>query len=849
MAKKSDEDERKQAGNPSPEINDILTRSPAVAFIWRHAANWPVEYVSNNVQTIFGWHRDDFVTGRISYAQIIFPEDLPRVEKEVRHAAASPAITKFRHEPYRVVARDGSVKWVDDHTTILRDEDGGVAAYEGILLDITDRKLIEKKLRLIEFSVDQAAEGAVWLDADGHLVHANEAECKRLGYSREELLGLSVFDIDSSITPAAWAEKWEELRKADTISVETRHRTKTGKHIRVESSVKFIDFNGAEFCYCISRDITKRKKTEEALARRLAALTRPLEDAGDVTFEDLFDLKDIQRLQDQFAEAVGVASIITHTDGTPITQPSSFCRLCRDIIRKTPKGQINCYNSDAALGQARPDGPIIQPCMSSGLWDAGAGITVGGRHIANWLIGQVRDETQADETMRAYAREIGADETEFIEAFHEVPAMSRDRFASVARVLFTLANQLSTMAYQNVQQARFISERNRAEKEKETLQAQFQQAQKLESVGRLAGGVAHDLNNLLSPILGYSDLLLDDLDREGRNREYAQTIMEAGLRARDIVRQLLAFSRKQTMEVIPIDLNKMLARFQKLLRRTIREDIHIRITSDPSLPLIKGDMGQLEQVVMNMAVNAQDAMPDGGLLSMETALTTLDEEDLVDGLDLVKGAYVTLAINDTGEGMDEETRQHVFEPFFSTKKADGTGLGLATAYGIIKQHGGDIWAYSKPGEGTIFKIYLPASDTAAGEKPPPEPAETPRGTETILLVEDNDQVRKMTANLLSRQGYHVLQAENGKKALELLRNHVEKVQLLLTDVVMPEMNGKDLFLRASEIAPGLRVLYMSGYTNDVIAHRGVLEAGANFIHKPFSIRGLSKKIREALAGE
>jgi signal transduction histidine kinase len=484
--------------------------------------------------------------------------------------------------------------------------------------------------------------------------------------------------------------------------------------------------------------------------------------------------------------------------------------------------------------------------MSSGLWDAGAGITVGGRHIANWLIGQVRDETQTDEYMKGYAREIGADEEAFLKAFHEVPAMPRERFASVARVLYTLANQLSTMAYQNVQQARFISERNRAEKEKESLQAQFQQAQKLESVGRLAGGVAHDLNNLLSPIIGYSEIFLDELEKMDHRREYAQIILEAGVRARDIVRQLLAFSRKQTMELRPIDLNDMLGRFQTLLRRTIREDIHIRMVAAPSLPPVKGDMGQLEQVVMNLVVNAQDAMPDGGALSMETALVTLADGEHIDRLDLTKGVYVMLAISDTGHGMDEETRQNIFEPFFSTKGEHGTGLGLATVYGIVKQHHGGIWVYSEPGKGTTFKIYLPAIDGAVAEKSASESGEARQGSETILLVEDNDQVRKMTANILSRRGYQVFQAENGKNALKLLEARADGVALLLTDVVMPEMNGKDLYLKAVEINPDIRVLYMSGYTDDVIAHRGVLEAGVNFIQKPFSVRGLTTKIREVL---
>jgi PAS domain S-box-containing protein len=710
-----------------------------------------------------------------------------------------------------------------------------------------DQKSLAEKLQLIQFSLDNAMEGIVWISRNGRIIYVNHTECQRLGYSREEMLEKSVFDIDPSITPEAWAANWQTLKKAGDTTLETRHRTRTGEFIPVEISNKHIELGENEFAFSFSRDITERKLVQEALEKRLVALTRPLEDSGGITFEELFSLEDIQQLQDQFAAATGVASIITRTDGSPITRPSKFCRLCSNIIRGTEKGRENCYKSDAALGRVNTDGPIIQPCMSSGLWDAGASITVGGRHIANWLIGQVRDKTQTDEIMAAYAREIGADEEAFLNAFHEVSAMSKERFEAVAQVLFTLAKQLSNTAYQNVQQARFITERDRAEKEKESLQAQFQQAQKLESVGRLAGGVAHDLNNLLAPILGYSEMLLDDLESGDPQWDSLQSIMDAGIRARDIVRQLLAFSRKQTMEFKPVNLNDMLARFEKLLRRTIREDITINIIPAPTLSHVMGDIGQLEQMVMNLVVNAQDAMPDGGLLSIETGMMTLEDGDAAIRRDLAEGSYILFAVSDTGSGIDPETRKHIFEPFFSTKGDMGTGLGLATVYGIVKQHGGSIWVYSEIGSGTTFKVYLPASEKGGTPEKSQEPGEAiPGGFETILLVEDNDQVRRMTGSILKKRGYHILQAENGKKALSLLNRHGTPVHLLLTDVVMPEMNGKDLYIEASKIQPDIRVLYMSGYTDDVIAHRGVLDQDIDFIQKPFSVRGLTTKVRDVL---
>jgi two-component system cell cycle sensor histidine kinase/response regulator CckA len=393
-----------------------------------------------------------------------------------------------------------------------------------------------------------------------------------------------------------------------------------------------------------------------------------------------------------------------------------------------------------------------------------------------------------------------------------------------------------------------ITERKRAEQEKVRLEEQFHQSQKLESIGRLAGGVAHDLNNLLTPILGYGEMLLTDTVGDDPRSEWLEQMVRAGKRAQSLVRQLLAFSRKQTLEFKHIDLNSLLRNFEKLLRRTIREDVAIHMVLARSLPPIRGDVGQLEQVVMNLAVNAQDAMPDGGALTIETGGVELDESYTAEHEGVTPGRYVMLVVSDTGCGMDVETYGHLFEPFFTTKGKDkGTGLGLATVYGIVKQHGGNVWAYSEPGLGATFKVYLPV----ATESPVVEESDlrTPSGlggSETIMLVEDDEQVRNLVLAILKRQGYTVLVAESGKEALELLEGHDGSVQLLLTDVVLPEMNGKQLFERVSGAYPDVKVLYMSGYPENVIAHRGVMEPGIHFIQKPFTVRALAAKVREVL---
>jgi PAS domain S-box-containing protein len=395
---------------------------------------------------------------------------------------------------------------------------------------------------------------------------------------------------------------------------------------------------------------------------------------------------------------------------------------------------------------------------------------------------------------------------------------------------------------------RDISQRKESESEKQRLEEQLRQAQKLEAVGRLAGGVAHDFNNLLSVILGYGELVLQDMHREHPAYGPLQQIYQAGLRARDLTRQLLAFSRKQVLEMQVVDLNAVVRGFEKLLRRVIGEDIELKLVLTSQPLAIKADTSQLEQVLMNLAVNARDAMPEGGTLTIETAVVELDREYAAQKTSVVPGTYALIAVSDTGCGMDRDTMGLIFEPFFTTKPRDkGTGLGLATSYGIVKQHNGNIWVYSEPGQGTTFRIYLPlpeekgVTDQSLAE----EPADL-CGNETILLVEDDEPLRNLTFAILRRQGYTVLVAENGQAALTMLDNFAGPVHLVLTDVVMPGMSGRDLGARIAARIPDMKVLFMSGYTDNVIAHSGVLDEGVNFIQKPFTAQALAVMIRKAL---
>jgi PAS domain S-box-containing protein len=383
--------------------------------------------------------------------------------------------------------------------------------------------------------------------------------------------------------------------------------------------------------------------------------------------------------------------------------------------------------------------------------------------------------------------------------------------------------------------------------ERKQLEEQLRQSQKMEAIGRLAGGIAHDFNNLLTIISGYSDLLQENLKEGDRMRAHVDEIKKASLRAATLTRQLLAFSRSQVLAPQVLDLNSVVANVEKMLRRLIGEDVELVTVLGGDLGRIKADPGQLEQVIMNLVVNARDAMPQGGKLTIETADVELDDAYARSHMTVEPGRYVMLGVSDTGTGMDRETQAHIFEPFFTTKeKGKGTGLGLATVYGIIKQSGGYVWVYSEPGQGATFKIYLPrieAPAAAAAASPSLSPSQ---GHETILLAEDEPALRALARRVLESKGYKVLEARNGEDALIVADQNPGMVDLLLTDVVMPGMSGRELAEQLHFKNRNLKVLYMSGYTDDAIVHHGVLGSGMAFLQKPFTPEGMARRVRDVL---
>jgi two-component system, cell cycle sensor histidine kinase and response regulator CckA len=369
----------------------------------------------------------------------------------------------------------------------------------------------------------------------------------------------------------------------------------------------------------------------------------------------------------------------------------------------------------------------------------------------------------------------------------------------------------------------------------------------MEAVGRLAGGVAHDFNNLLMVIGGYAEVILSQLDLSHPLHEKGRAIQLAADRATTLTRQLLAFSRKQLLELKVIDVNAIVQDMERLLRPLIGENVEFTTILETAAAHTRADAGQLEQVLMNLVVNAKDAMPEGGKLTIQTQNTVVDENHRRGQQFIRPGRYVTLSVTDTGMGMDRETQSRIFEPFFTTKeKGKGTGLGLSTVYGIVKQTGGYVMVQSEIGRGTTFHIYLPLVEEAAEKHSDSAPDNASGGTETILLVEDEESVRQLVRDTLTAKGYKVIDAENGEAGLAAAKSHKGKINLVITDVVMPGMGGRELVKQLATTHPGTKVLYLSGYTEDAIVSDGSIEKGTAFLQKPFTLQNLSRKVREVL---
>ncbi len=633
---------------------------------------------------------------------------------------------------------------------------------------VAEERPDEGALQLTQLTVDRAADYIFWVGADGCIVYANESACRRYGYSQYELIGLGIGEISPRLSGDSWQLRWQEIKQGGVSTIETVHRAKSGELFPVEVAANYVAHLGCEYDIAFARDISERKRAEEKL--RLSELS-------------------VDRAAD-LIHWIG-------RDGRILFANEASCR--RDGYSREEMLCLSISDLDPALG------PHSWPAIWQRLKDAGS-LTLEAVHRTK--------------TGELYPVEISANYVE--EGGREYDFVF----------------------------ARDITERKAAEEALRLSEEQLRQSQKMEAIGQLAGGIAHDFNNLLTAIIGYSDLILRSPEGAGESlRGDVQEIKHAADRASDLTRQILAFSRRQALRPEVRSLNEIVAGAERLLGRTLGEHIELVTLLRPDLGLVEVDTSQFEQVLMNLAVNARDAMPAGGKLTVETANVELDPEYCLGHAGTTPGPHVMLAVSDNGVGMDEETRACAFEPFFTTKEQGrGTGLGLSTVHGIVSQSGGSVFLYSEPGKGTAVKVYLPR----VGE-PKKRQSSTVRapgsvtGDETILLVEDEKAVRNLAARILERLGYQVVTAASGDEALPLLENPDYLFDMLLTDVVLPgTMQGNELAQAARLLRPSMPVLYMSGYTRDAIVHAGRLDEGVNYLEKPFTPDGLARSLRKVL---
>ena len=726
-------------------------------------------YLNPEFTRLYGYSRDEVLgkeTPRILKSGLLSKKEYKNFWDTI--LAKGTATGEFVNK-----TKDGRFLTVAVSANPILGEDGEVTGFLAIQRDISGGKDAERALQESEErlrSVFRVAPIGIGIVRDRNLIDVNEEVCRMVGRPREELEGNSSRLLYASHEDfeEVGREKYAQIEEFGTGTVETRWLHADGRTLDIILTSTPIDradlSKGVIFT---AADITRRKKSEEALRRSEQRFRNVIEQSSDaiyILFEGRFDL-----VNQRFCEMTGVTPEEVRRPGFQfweLVAPESV-PVVEDRQRRREEGQEVPGLYDFSI--QRKDGTRIHVEASVKEIDYR-----GGRAV----LGLLRDVTEQEKT----------------------------------------------------------EERLRG-------------SQRMEALGRLSGGVAHDLNNLLTPILGYGDLLLDDLGPDDRRREAAEEIVRAGVRARDLVRQLLAFGRRQTLEFSGVDLNHLVSGFESLLRRTVREDIEIELRLAQDIPGIRADVVQIEQVIMNLTVNAANAMGDGGRITIETAVTELDELFSSTHPGAKPGLYVTLAVTDTGHGMTADTRERVFEPFFTTRE-EGTGLGLATVYGVVKQHGGSIWVESEPEKGTTFRCHFPVRESAEAlpQEPEEERQKASEGLETIMVVEDEAAVRNLAVTLLARHGYVVLSAENGEECLSLLEKYDGPLELVLTDVIMPGLKGPALFKEILARFPRARVLYMSGYTDDLVSHHGVLEEGIAFIQKPFSVHQLTARVREVLDG-
>jgi PAS domain S-box-containing protein len=684
----------------------------------------------------------------------------------------------------------------------------------------------EETLDMLWKSIDVASDAVFWLDKDARFVYVNQSACQSVGYARDELLSMKLCDVNPHSTVEGWDELLKQIRNVGTVHMESEHRRRDGTLFPVEIVSTYVVVGGREYVNGFARDITERKQAESALRQRIAELS-----ALQTTVLEITTPHELSGLLQTIVER---ATRLLNADGGAMYLCDPQSRTARCVVSyNTPRdfsGITLRYGEGAAGVVAETGRPLLIDDYRT--WS--------GRAAA----------FDSEQPFRAVATAPLLWQGQVTGVIHALRFRDSNPFTQDDLRLLSLFANHAAIAAENARLReglqRELAERTRREEERLDLERRMLSAQKLESLGLLAGGVAHDFNNLLAVILGYAEMLKTQLPEVSEAATCIEEIIKAAGRSRDLTRQLLAIGRRQALRMEPVDLNRVIRGSESLLRRTVRESITLELHSTPSLGLIMADAGQIEQIVLNLAANAQDAMPHGGRLRIETREETIDEER-AKRIDVTPGIYVLLTVADTGQGMSAETLLKIFDPFFTTKaEGKGTGLGLPTVYGIVKQHGGGIHVQSEPRKGTRFEICFPRTEALPARKNIDAPQGAHTGAETVIVVEDQDQLRTLICRQLLSSGYTVLDARDGASAIRIVSEHDGVVHLLVTDVVLPGMNGRELFDRLARERAGLKVLFMSGYAGDILSENGVAIEGLDLLQKPFTLQDFAAKVREVL---
>ena len=784
------------------------------------------------------------------------------------------------------------IGWID---TAVLDENGKVKAIISVGRNITDRKKAEEKLRKREqyfrSILSNIHESILLIDQDYKIVDVNETFLNKTGFMRKKAIGSNCYEIIHGYNKPC--DRFGKKCLLQKVFETGKPHSCMHKLKEAEGSTVFTDIllspmkdekGSVNLVISARRDVTDLIETKESLRDReeqYHQLVETMNDGLSVLDENFsFSYVNIK-----FCKMWGYSQ--EELIGHPATDYLDEANL--DIfnnqmkIRK--KGRKSSFEITWTVKNGLKLNTIVSPQPifdSSGRFKGSLAVVTDITKIKE-IESETRDLARfpsedpapvlrikdngiilyANPASKPLLAKWGSEVGGFVpEELKKIAAEVKDSKSTI-NIEVTFSEKVFNLHLVPVPDGNYINIYGHDMTESRSLEAQLGQSQKLEAIGRLAGGVAHDFNNMMAVVTGYSNLLLADLDKEDPDnedpdkddpdnentiRKSIEEIKKAGDQATTLTQQLLAFSRKQIIQPQVLDLNSVINNIEKMLKRLIGEDISLIVANGPALGRVKADPGQIDQVIINLAVNARDAMPRGGKLTIRTVNIELDEDYAHKHVGVKSGSYVMLAVTDTGCGMNEETQSRIFEPFFTTKEhGTGTGLGLSTVYGIVKQSGGNIWAYSKPGKGTTFKIYLPRLEHAAVSTIQKEDElQAFGGKETILLVEDEDMVRNLARLVLVEKGYTVLEAHDGIEALQIYEQHEEPIHLVLTDVVMPQMDGQDMIEHMTSLDKGVKALYMSGYTEGAIQHHGVLSLGRNFLQKPFTPTVLLHKVRELL---